>query len=106
MSTELNEAWTDEPPVLSTGERLATYSVFTGEMVKRAIINCGDDSNPIAIGCYIAVSRKIARPTIQQIEELLFDLTEEDFEETMSYITSVIDRRARAAVEVADEPGK
>lgn len=106
MNTELNEAWTDEPPTISTGEKLLTYSQRVATMVNRAIQKCGDDSDAIAIAAFVAVSKGISRPTLQDLEDILFEITDEDFDAVVSYLSRVIDRRARAAVEVADEPGK
>jgi hypothetical protein len=106
MKTELNEAWTDAPPALSTGEQLAVYSQRIATLVNRAISKAGDDSDAMAIACYVAVSRGLLKPSVDDLEDMILGLSDADFDAVTAYLSRVIDRRTRAAVEVADSPGK
>ena len=106
MKTELNEAFVDSPPILATGEQMANYSQRIAIMVSRAMQVAGEQSDAMAIAAYVAVSRGNARPTLEQLDNIMFDLADEDVDAITSYIERVIERRNAAQVETAETPGK
>ena len=106
MKTEMNEAFTDSPPELSTGEKLAPLSPKISGMLGRALDLIGEASEIMTIAAYVAVSRRIARPTMEELEEIMFELSDGDVEAITDYCYRVIDRRNASQVEVAETPGK
>ena len=106
MKTELNEAFVDSPPTLSNGEQMANYSQRIAIMVSRAMQVAGEQSDAMAIAAYVAVCRGTARPTIDQLDNIMFELADEDVDAITSYIERVIDRRNAAQVETTETPGK
>jgi hypothetical protein len=106
MKTELHEAFTDSPPTLSTGETMANYSQRIAILVSRALNIAGEESDAMAIAAYIAVSRSLLRPSLDQLEEIMMEVSDDDVDAISGYIERVIDRRNEAKVEAAETPGK
>ena len=106
MKTDLNESFVDNPPTLTSGEQMANYSQRIAIMVSRAIQLAGEQSDAMAIAAYVAVSRGNARPSIDDLESIMFELEDSDVESITGYMERVIERRNAAEVDVAESPGK
>jgi hypothetical protein len=106
MKTELNEAFVDQPPTLSTGEKMANYSQRIAILVARALNLSGEDSDAMAIAAYVAVSRGKLRPTLDELEAVMLEISDDDVDAISDYIERVIERRNVAKIETAEMPGK
>lgn len=93
----------EEAPVLSTGEQLAKYSVRVAVCVNRMLEQCGDQTDPIAIASYIAVSRGQLTASVADLESILVNISDDDFESATKYITTVVQRRMEGAFDALTE---
>lgn len=93
----------DEAPVFTTGEQLAKYSVRVAVCVNRMLEQCGDQTDPIAIASYIAVSRGQLSASVSDLESILVNISDDDFESATNYITSVVQRRMEGAFDALTE---
>ena len=106
MSTTLDDAFTDTPPILADGTQILPFSERASAMLRIAMRSAGDDSDEAVVAAMVCVSKGNIRPTREQLDEALITLSDADFLQIANYISRVIERRAKAAVEVAEQPGK
>ncbi len=111
----LDEAFTDSPPVLSDGKILRPFDSRVSHLVAKALQTIGDERDIVAIGAYVIAASwsaldavKVLRSenALDQFEAVALDLPAADFDAVSDYISRVIERRNAAAVEVASTPGK
>lgn len=102
----LDEAFTDTPPILSDGTAIIPFSERASAMLRMAMRSAGDDSDEAVVAAMVCISTGQLRPTQNQLDAIMLNLPDADFLQVAGYISRVIDRRKKAAVEVAEQPGK
>ena len=110
----IEDAFTDAPPCIA-GVQLRAFDSRVAHLVARALERCADSGDLVAIGAYLlaageeplAAVRALRAENVQErCEARALEVSECAFGEVQRYLERVMARRALAAVEVAQEPGK
>jgi hypothetical protein len=115
MKNKLDDAFTDHPPILADGRQLKPLS----EMVYKSILAAGREINNASdmtwAGLYVMAAtlptfeaaKRITSPDAKAYAHAAcMDLSEGEYDEIVSYMDRVIDRRNAAQIEVEESPGK
>ena len=124
MSTK-DEAFHDHPPEITLPGRfffkrkvqLRPFSERVSVLCNKLLTKIEDSTDFSAVGAYVLVSQCEARQasrllssitTNEQLEMVVFGLSDSDYNEVQSYIERVIERRNKSQFEVLtdDKPGK
>jgi hypothetical protein len=109
-----NEAFTDEPPAIN-GIVLLPFNGRVANIINHYVLTKDGASDLTSIGAYVILGTKETREALQvlrrddaltECDAVALELTEDEFQAVSAYIGRVLDRRAAAAVEVAESPGK
>jgi glutathione S-transferase len=115
MNTNLDDAFTDAPPILSDGRVLKPLS----GMIYKAIMDAGKQirkpTDMTWAGLYIiaatlptfeASKRITSTDAKAYAQAACMEIPEDEYDEIVAYMDRVIDRKSAAQVEVEDTPGK
>ena len=109
-----NEAFTDEPPAID-GITLSPFNGRVANIINHYVLTKDGASDLTSIGAYLILGTKETREALQilrredaliECDAVAMELSEGEFQAVSAYLGRVLDRRAAAAVEVAESPGK
>lgn len=118
-TTDIQTAFTDNPPTIEINcERIQLKPL--SELMQSAIFASvkrfpDSDQNQMFLGSYITAASKSGIDAAIALSSsdlpitcmaYALELSEEDSQAVIDYLTRVLDRRASSAVEVAESPGK
>ena len=119
MNTDPQTAFTDAPPIIEIdGDKIQLKPL--SELMQASILAAvkrfpESDQNQLFLGSYIAAASKTGLDAAMALcsQDLpitclayALELSEQDSQAVIDYLTRVLDRRAASAVEVAESPGK
>ena len=109
-----NEAFTDEPPIIE-GVLMRPFSGRVANIINHYVLSQEGAGDLTSIGAYVIISTMESREALQilrrdsaviECDARALDLSEDDFAAINSYLGRVLDRRASAAIEIPEAPGK
>jgi hypothetical protein len=102
--SDIVEIITENPPALTdSGIQLLPYSTRIAVLVNRAIEFCGETSDAMAIAAYAAVCQEKLRPTIDDLDKIIFQMTDSDFSAITQYLETSIQKRKEAEFDVIQQ---
>jgi hypothetical protein len=115
MKTDINDAFTDSPPILASGQNLRALDSVVFAAIQAAGKRIGDDNNITWCGLYLIAATMPpaeASATLNsadlrvRAQAMAMELSNDDFDAVMAYMFRVIERREAAQVSVEETPGK
>jgi hypothetical protein len=109
-----NEAFTDEPPIIE-GVPMRPFSGRVANIISQYVLSQEGAGDLTSIGAYVLISGMESREALAilrrenaviECDARALDLSEDDFAAINTYLGRVLDRRAAAAIEIPESPGK